>query len=61
VNASGVLERVRSSGEGGKWIRKWIRFGGVQGLCGGTGAVRAGGVDLVLRDVGGVWSACGAW
>ena len=27
----------------------------------GFGAVKAGGVDLALRAMGGVWSACGVW
>ena len=39
--------------ESGLWI--WV----LCPLSGGFGAVKAGAVDLVLRALGGVWSACG--
>ena len=54
----------------------WVLWGGEKGVSGLESAlliwvlcllsarfwaVRAGGVDLVLRAVGGVWGACEAW
>ena len=53
--------RVRSSGDGGKWIRKWIIDLGALPAPQGSGVVNAGRFDLALKAQGGVLCACDAW
>ena len=44
------------------WIGKWIiDLGALPALGRVLGGQGGGGVDLVLRALGGVWGACGAW
>ena len=57
----GWLVRVRSSGDGGKWIRKWIIDLGALPAPQGSGVVNAGRFDLALKAQGGVLCACDAW